>query len=82
MQGHHFERARRDWGFEEGVFIDGALMGTLEVVKLAELSPPEQRRVLAEHRRDWKDDASSAVKAYMEELWVSLDELTRYLSKG
>jgi hypothetical protein len=38
-------------------------------------------RVLAEHRRDRKDDACSAVKAYMEELRVSLDELTRYLSK-
>ena len=81
-QGRHFERARRDWGFEEGVFIDGALMGTLEVIKLAELSPPEQQRVLAEHQRDTKADACSAVQAYMKELWVSLDELTRYLSKG
>ena len=41
-QGHCFERARREFGFEEGVFVDGAFLGTLEVIRLAEL-PPQER---------------------------------------
>jgi hypothetical protein len=57
LQGHRFERARREWGHEEGVFIDGAFMDTHEVIVLANLLPAEQEQVLAEHRRKRKDEA-------------------------
>src|SRR6516225_1071610 len=37
--GHHFQRARREFGFEEGVFVDGAFISSYEVIALAELAP-------------------------------------------
>jgi hypothetical protein len=33
-QGHHFERTRREFRFEEGVFVDGAFLGSHEVIEL------------------------------------------------
>jgi hypothetical protein len=77
-EGRHFERARREFGFEEGVFVDGAFLGTPTVIRLAELPPQERQRLLAEGRRDGKNFACNAVRGYMEALQVSLDELIAY----
>jgi hypothetical protein len=76
--GHQFERARREFGFEEGVFVDGAFLGSLEVIDLAKRSPRERARWLAERRLDHQD-ACRAVEGYMEVLRVSLDELVHYV---
>jgi hypothetical protein len=73
--GHVFERARREAGFEEGLFVDGAFLSTDEVIGLAGLSARERRDRLAELRRDTKDFAVGAVEHYMAILRVSLDEL-------
>ena len=78
-QGHHIERARREYGFEEGVFVDGAFLDTLMVIQLAELPPQERQRRLAEGRRDGKEFACNAVRGYMAALQVSRDELIQYL---
>jgi hypothetical protein len=74
-QGHQFTRASRDAGFEEGVFVDGAYLGSGEVIALAEKSPHERKQWLAEQRRDTKHFACGVVEHYMETLRVSLDEL-------
>jgi hypothetical protein len=74
-QGHHFEWARREWGFEEGTFVDGAFLGSGEVVALADLAPAERQERLAETRQQRKDMACVAVEGYMAALRVSLDEL-------
>jgi hypothetical protein len=79
--GHDFERARREFGFEQGVFVDGAFLGSHEVIVLADLSPRERQQRLAEVRRTHKDDACVAVQGYMTALRVSLDELVRYLER-
>jgi hypothetical protein len=73
--GHRFEWARFDWGFEEGTFVDGAFLSTVEVIELAALSPAERNLKLAEIRRDRKHEACYAVKSYMGALHVSFDEL-------
>jgi hypothetical protein len=77
--GHRFEHARREFGFEEGVFVDGALINSLAVIELAKLSPGDRQQQLAEARKDNKDFACSAVASYMRAMWVSLDELTQYV---
>jgi hypothetical protein len=77
--GHRFEHARREFGFEEGVFVDGALINSLAVIELAKLSPRDRQQQLAEARKDNKDFACSAVASYMRAMWVSLDELTQYV---
>jgi hypothetical protein len=77
--GHHFERARREFGFEEGVFVDGAFLGTDEVIALAKLPKAEREQRLAEHRLARKDDACGAVASYMAALRVSFDEFIRYV---
>jgi hypothetical protein len=76
--GHRFERARRDFGFEEGTFLDGAFLGSSEVIALASLSPPERKRQLAEIRQARKEDACDAVVGYMAALHVTRDELLRH----
>jgi hypothetical protein len=73
--GHCFERARREAGFEEGVFVDGALLSSSEVIAFAELPLQERRRRLAEQRRATKDFACTAVAHYMQTLQVTRDEL-------
>ena len=79
--GHHFQRARREFGFEEGVFVDGAFLGSGEVIALAELAPAERQQRLAKARHDWKDLACGSVKSYMDMMQVSLDELIQYLTR-
>ena len=74
-QGHQFARARREFGFEEGVFVDGALLGSRQVIALAEQSPHERQQWLAEQRRATKVFACNSVQQYMELMRVSLDEL-------
>jgi hypothetical protein len=76
-QGRCFERARREFGFEEGVFIDGAFCGSSEVIALADLPPREQQQWLAERRHTEKNFACYAVMGYMNSLQVSLDELIK-----
>jgi hypothetical protein len=39
--GYAFKRARRDWGFEESVIVDGAYVSTHEVIALAGMATPE-----------------------------------------
>jgi hypothetical protein len=74
-EGHSFQRARREWGFEEGVFVDGAYLGAGEVITLADLQPAEREQRLAERRGDGKDFACDAVEGYMAAMRVSLDDL-------
>jgi hypothetical protein len=76
-EGHTFERCRREWGFEEGVFVDGALVDSGEVVHLATLPKTEREKVLAEKRRRNKDFACHAVRSYMDAMQVSIEELIR-----
>jgi hypothetical protein len=76
-QRHVFEHARRQFGFEGGVFVDGAFLETHEVIELAKLTTEECRRRLADRRRETKDFACSAIKGYMAALHVTMDELTR-----
>jgi hypothetical protein len=78
-EGHEFERARRDWGFEEGVFVDSAFLSSSEVIELAAM--PRQERVarIIDSRRLGKDFACSAVRAYMECMHVSLEEPALHL---
>jgi hypothetical protein len=80
-QGHRFVRARREFGFEEGTFIDGAYMDSHEVIILAELPPAEQEQLLAKRRLSEKDAACMSVSAYMRELEVSFEELSRYVER-
>jgi hypothetical protein len=77
-QGHEFERARRDFGFEEGVFVDGAFLDSTEVIELAAMPLKERQQRLAARRLATKDDACGAVKGYMARQRVSLDELVQY----
>jgi len=77
-EGHQFERARREFGFEEGVFVDGAFLGTSEVIDLATLPLQQRQQRIAEHRASEKQFACNAVIGYMECLHVSLDDLLRY----
>jgi hypothetical protein len=56
-QGHHFERAREEFGFEGGVFVDGAFLDTWAVVELAKLDPRERQQRLAKVRKDGKNCA-------------------------
>jgi hypothetical protein len=49
-EGHDFERARREFGFEEGLFLDGALMTAHDVMALAEMSRPERLEEIAKTR--------------------------------
>jgi hypothetical protein len=74
-EGHEFERVRREFGFEEGVFVDGAFMGTFDVIELARLPTRERQQNLAEQRLATKDFACGAVRGYMAALRVSLAEL-------
>jgi hypothetical protein len=74
--GHVFERARREFGFEEGVFVDGALLSSHEVIALAELAAAERQRWLDAKRAKTRDDAIGAVRSYMMALRTSLAELS------
>jgi hypothetical protein len=76
--GHEFERARREFGFEDGVFVDGAFLGSSEVIQLAELSQEERSQRLAARRIEQKDDACGAVEGYMARLHITLEELIAY----
>jgi hypothetical protein len=72
---HKFERARREFGFEEGIFLDGACVDSVEVVRLAALSPTERAGRIEVQRRATKDFAIMAVEGYMRHLHVTLDDL-------
>ena len=61
--------------------MDGAFLGSREVIELATLPPRERTQWLAACRCERKDDACSAVEGYMATLQVSLDELIRYRAK-
>lgn len=74
-QGHHFERTRREWGFEFGIFVDGAFVSSDDVIMLADMSKPERQQWLDAKRIDGKHDAIHAVRCYMAMMGVSLDEL-------
>jgi hypothetical protein len=76
-QRHVFEHARRHFGFEGGVFVDGAFLETHEVIELAKLTTEERRWRLADRRRETKDFACNAIKGYMAALHVTMDELTQ-----
>jgi hypothetical protein len=80
-QGHHFERERRDFGFEEGVFVDGALLGTDEVIEIAKLTAHERQQWLGEQRHTRKSFACDAVEGYMNTLHVSREELLQYFAQ-
>jgi hypothetical protein len=67
--------APREFGFEEGAFVDGALVSSYEVIALVEMSPPKRKERLDEARRATKADACMAVRSYMAVLHVSLDDL-------
>ena len=75
MEGRVFERARRDWGFEDGVFVDGAFISSHEVIRLADTAPADVDRVLADRRRDTKSFAIDAVLAFAAGMRVSLKDL-------
>lgn len=86
--GHHFERARREWGFEAGVFVDGALLGPIgfgdgseSVLSLADMTPAERKSYLDSEREATKQFACDAVESFMEEMRVTMDELTRHLQR-
>jgi hypothetical protein len=75
-KGHCFVRAKREYGFEEGVFVDGAYLGSQEVIELAEISQRKDRDAwLAKRRIETKADACGAVQGYMNDLQVTLKEL-------
>jgi hypothetical protein len=80
-QRHEFERARREWGHEEGVFVDGAFMSSNEVIRLSKLSGSEARIRIAQIRVETKSDACGMVAAYMELMHVSFEELVRSFGK-
>jgi hypothetical protein len=48
--GHCFERARHEFGFEEGVFLDGAFLSSADVIAMADISPHERKERLAKAR--------------------------------
>jgi hypothetical protein len=77
-RGHTFERARREFGFKEGVFVDGAWLDSRAVIAYAALSPAECEQRLAEARDHTKRDACDMVESYMGALHVSLDELLQH----
>jgi hypothetical protein len=82
-EGHHFERTREDGPWEEGVFVDGAYVSSADVIDLATWETAAERtQWLTERRRERKGEACRAVEIYMQAMRVSLDELTRYLSKS
>ena len=78
-EDHHFERARREFGFEFGVFVDGALMEADSVMALAEMLPQDRLQWIARERLAWKDQACNAVAGYMRALNVSHEEMLRHL---
>lgn len=73
--GHCFERTRREWGFEEGVFVDGVLVTGADVVMLAAMPPPERKQGLDDRRPQGKHHAIHAVRCYMDMMRVGLDDL-------
>jgi hypothetical protein len=81
-EGHTFERCRREWGFEEGVFVDGAFVNSGEVVHPATLPKTEREKALAENRHRNKDFACMAIRSYMDAMRVSRDELVQYLDRS
>jgi hypothetical protein len=80
-QGHGFERARREWGFEEGVFVDGAFLSSLEVIELAKLPVLAAAARIAAKRRTTKHWACSVVADYMRTMHVSFEEIVRHFGK-
>jgi hypothetical protein len=78
-EGHKFERCRREWGFEEGVFVDGAFVSSSEVIYLATLPLAERKHLLAETRRRNKDFTVSAVEGFMAAMQVSFEELCEHV---
>jgi hypothetical protein len=78
-EGHVFERTRREWGFEEGVFVDGAMLSGSEIIKLAKLPIAERKSRIAEARTMMKNQACFAVECYMERLHVTFEELSTYI---
>jgi hypothetical protein len=81
-EGHRFERARHEFGFEEGVFVDGAFLSSDEVIALAALPPSERQRRLTVLRHASKDFACDAVEGYLAALQVSRDELIQRLMRN
>ncbi len=75
-QGHHFTRARREWGFEEGTFVDGVFTSTHHVIDLAKLPAHECRQRIEEDREMMKQFSVDSVLSYMQEMHVTLDELS------
>jgi hypothetical protein len=63
-EGHVFIRTRREWGDEFGVFVDGALMDSSDVVRLAAEAKWQRELSLAARRKVWKDSACQAVANY------------------
>jgi hypothetical protein len=80
-QGHQFERARREWGHEEGVFVDGAFLSSNQVIELAKLPPPAAVARIAAIREQTKGDACGMVAAYMTSMHVSFEEIVRAFGK-
>jgi hypothetical protein len=76
-EGHEFERARREFRFEEGLFVDGAFVYAADVIALADLNAGERKRWLDDRRREFKDFAVNLVLAFMDRMRVSRDELFR-----
>ena len=74
-QGHSFERARRDWGFEWGVFVDGAYLESGAAMQLVDMPPAERREYLAKERAVSKDLACAAVRSLMRDLRVTVADL-------
>ncbi len=74
-EGHVFERARREAGFEQGVFVDGAFLDSRNVVEMAKMPKAERERFLEQARRLGKDLAVSAVVHYMEMMRISVADL-------
>jgi hypothetical protein len=77
--GHTFLRVHEDFGREfGGVFVDGAYVGSHEVIELADLSAQERKARLDAARTAWKAIACDAVTAYMAAIRVSLGELIHH----
>jgi hypothetical protein len=75
---HTFLSARREFGHEWGVFVDGALLSTQEVIELANLPRAERFQRLAEERQKRKSDACHEVVHYMRALHVTFEELLSF----
>jgi hypothetical protein len=76
--GHEFWRARREWGHEEGVFVDGAFVSSRDVIMLADMPEAERQQWLDQQRMDWKDFSIGDVVSFMAMMRVSLDELIKH----